>query len=379
MFPVEDDATASAILTIDLGALCANYCLLATLAPNSECAAVIKADGYGTGATEAATALANAGCRTFFVATWREAHQLRREGCEATLYVLDGLFPGTAAAFSQINASPVLGSLEEIEEWAAFCANDQCKHAAALHIDTGMNRLGLRAEDVTTLSGNLHLLHSFEPTLILSHLACADESDNPMNEAQRTAFDALRAKLPAIPACLANSGGVFLGAPYHYDMVRPGFALYGGQAVNDVPNPMRQVVHLQGRIAQIREAQSGESVGYGASYTLTRPTRIATVAAGYADGIFRHLGGSDGQTGLSGYIGEHKAPILGRVSMDSIMLDVSDMPPEMAVRGALVELIGSHMSIDDLARHAGTIGYEILTSLGRRYKRHYIKENQAAD
>lgn len=379
MFPVEDDATASAILTIDLGALCANYRLLAALASDSECAAVIKADGYGIGASEAAAALANAGCRTFFVATWQEARQLRQDGCEATLYVLDGLFPGTAAAFSQIDARPVLGSLAEIEEWAEFCADDRRKRAAALHIDTGMNRLGLRAEDVITLSENLSHLHSFEPSLIMSHLACADEPDNPMNEFQRAAFDVLRAKLPAIPACLANSGGVFLGVPHHYDMVRPGFALYGGKAVNDKPNPMQPVVRLQGRIAQIREAQSGESVGYGASCTLTRPTRIATVATGYADGIFRYLGASDGQTGLTGYIGKHKAPILGRVSMDSIMLDVSDMPSELAIRGALVELIGSHMSIDDLARRAGTIGYEVLTSLGQRYKRHYINKNQAAD
>ncbi len=366
------DPAAPALLTIDLDALVANYRALQARAPNAECAAVVKADAYGTGADEAVAALSQAGCRTFFVATLEEARQIRPVAAEADLYVLDGLFPDAAPGFADIGARPVLGSLAEIAEWAAFCRETGTAGPAAIHIDTGMNRLGLRAADVDAIGEDATVLAGFRPALVMSHLACADAPDHPMNETQRLAFDALRAKLPAMPACLANSAGIFLGAPYHYDMVRPGIALYGARAVTGVPNPMVPVVRLAARIVQIREAEAGDTVGYGAARRLSRPTRIATVAAGYADGIFRHLGASDGESGLTAHIDGHAAPILGRVSMDMLTLDVTDVPAGLARRGALVELLGDHVGVDDLADRAGTIGYEVLTSLGRRYQRRYI-------
>lgn len=372
------DPAAPALLTIDLGALCDNYRYLAAQAPGAECAAVVKADAYGTGAEQAVPALVGAGCRTFFTATLDEARKVRSVASNADLYVLDGLFPDAMDAFKAIDARPVLGSLPEIADWSNYCAKTGEKRPAALHIDTGMNRLGLRESDVDALADNPDTLDAFAPALVISHLACGDEPDDPMNERQRTAYDRLRAKLPPCPACFANSAGVFLGPEYHYDMVRPGVALYGGRAVNGVPNPMKPVVRLDIRIAQIRDAEAGETIGYGASRKLATKTRIATAAAGYADGVFRYLGASDGETGMTGYIGEYAAPILGRVSMDTITLAVTHIPADLAARGAFVEVLGPHVSVDDLADKAGTIGYEVLTSLGHRYERRYIGPDMQA-
>lgn len=365
-------AGAPAILTVVLGALRENYCTLRDHAEGAECAAVVKADAYGTGARQAVQALAQEGCKTFFVATLPEAGVVRAAAPQATIYVLDGLFPQAAAGFVEIDARPVLGSLPEIRDWAAFCLRTGVPRRAALHIDTGMNRLGLRLEDIDVLAGDMDLLDTFETSLVISHLACADSPDDPKNEAQRTAFDELRAKLPAAPASLANSAGILLGPSYHYEMVRAGIALYGGRAVVRGANPMRPVVLLEGRVAQIRNAEAGETVGYGAAQTLNRPTRIATVTVGYADGFFRRLGASDGYPGAAAYVGEYRAPLLGRVSMDLITIDVTDVPEELVQRGTLVELLGPHVGVDDIAAQVGTIGYEVLTALGRRYHRRYI-------
>ncbi len=366
------DPAAPALLTIDLGALCDNYRYLAALAPGAECAAVVKADAYGIGVKRAVPALIDAGCRTFFVATLGEARNLRGVAGDVDLYVLDGLFPDAAPEFAAIDARPVLGSLPEIEDWSRYCADTGEKRPAALHIDTGMNRLGMRPGDVDALADDPRLIGDFTPALVISHLACGDDPDEPMNVRQRTSFDELRSKLPPCPSCFANSAGIFLGPAYHYDMVRPGVALYGARAVNGVANPMKPVVRLDIRIVQIRDAEPGETVGYGANRKLATKTRIATAAAGYADGIFRHLGAADGESGMTAYIGEYAAPILGRVSMDTITLAVSHIPPHLAARGAFVEVIGPHISVDDLAEKAGTIGYEVLTSLGHRYERRYV-------
>lgn len=365
------DPSAPALLTIDLGALTDNYRTLAAHAPSAECAAVVKADAYGIGAAQAIPALAVAGCRTFFVATVGEAKAARRCAPDADIYVLDGLFPGAAAPYGDDALRPVLGGIEEIREWAEFCRNTGKSLPAAIHIDTGMNRLGLRAEDVETLAQDPALLETFLPALVMSHLACADDPANPMNETQRAIFETLRARLPAMPASLANSPGILLGETFHYDMIRPGISLYGGRAAGNEPAAMKPVVSLHARIAQLRTAQTGESVGYGAATTLSRETRVATVMTGYADGIFRNLGASEGKSGLTAYIDDHAAPILGRVSMDMITLDVTDVPAGLARRGTFVELIGRHTSVDDMADKSGTLGYEVLTSLGRRYQRVY--------
>jgi alanine racemase len=234
-----------------------------------------------------------------------------------------------------------------------------------------MNRLGLPPDEVDQLAAAPEPLSHFDVALVMSHLACADEPDHPLNERQRILFDTLRAKLPRAPASLANSGGIFLGPAYHYDLVRAGIAMFGGRAFVDAPNPMHWVVKLQARILQVRAVAEGATVGYGASFTVERPTRLATIACGYADGFLRALGGTDAKAGAVGYIGEKPVPIVGRVSMDLITVDVTDVAENQAARGAWVEVLGSRTTVDDLTDRAGTIGYELLTRLGRRVHRVY--------
>ncbi|MDA7946694.1 MAG: alanine racemase [Hyphomicrobiaceae bacterium] len=363
--------TANAVLAIDLGALQANYRSLSALAEGAECAAVVKANAYGTGESEAVRALERAGCRTFFVATFKEAETVRSVAPDATVYVLNGVYRGAGPAFAAASVRPVLSSLREIEDWVEFCTQVGEACPAAIQLDTGMHRLGLTREEVDMLAGSPDLLDAFSPVLVMSHLACADEPDHPMNADQLKTFEDLRALLPAKPACFANSGGIHLGPDYHFDMVRAGFSMYGGRAVAG-RQPLAPVVQLHTRIAQIHEAPAGRTVGYGAAHTLGRPTRVATLTLGYADGVFRYLGAHDTKAGLTGYIDGHPAPALGRVSMDLITLDVTNIPEAIARRGAWVEIIGPNVSIDDLADQAGTIGYEILTSLGNRAERVYL-------
>lgn len=374
--PNNASPTATCLLTIDLGALRANYRTLRDEAAGVECAAVIKANAYGTGMEQAVHTLSKEGCRTFFTATFAEAEVIRAISADATIYVLDGYFTGSGPQFAQKAIRPVLSSIAEIQDWAAFCTDHGKPLPAALQFDTGMNRLGMPHNEIEQLSQAPEVLASFTPALVMSHLACADEPDHALNEAQLTAFEAFRAMLPPCPASFANSAGIFLGPRYHFDLVRPGLALYGGKAVEG-GKPLRNVVRLDARIAQIHDAQSGTSVGYGAAQTLGRPTRIATLSIGYADGLLRCLGARDGHPGFTAYIGEYAAPVLGRVSMDLITLDVSDIPQELATRGAWAEIIGPHVSVDELAEQAGTIGYEMLTSLSSRAQRIYTNSETA--
>lgn len=365
------EPTATALLTIDLDALCANYRTLASLASGAECAAVIKANAYGTGTEKAAQALAQAGCKTFFVATFDEALKVRKLAPKATVYVLDGCFLDSAEAFKREGIRPVLNSIDEIADWIVFCKRTGETHPAGLHVDTGMNRLGLRPDEAKQAFGADGAAQGFNLALLISHLACADEPDHPKNAEQLRLFQAVREHVPDCPASLANSGGIHLGSDYHFDLVRAGFSLYGGQAVEGRP-PLSPVVQLHARIAQIHDARTGETIGYGAAQTVTRQTRIATLSLGYADGIFRNLGANDTQSGMTGYISGNPAPVLGRVSMDLITLDVTDIPESLARRGEWVEIIGPNVSIDELAAQAGTIGYEVLTSLGNRAQRVYL-------
>jgi alanine racemase len=332
---------------------------------------VVKADAYGLGMAEVAPALARAGCKTFFVATLGEAAELRALLLDATIYVLGGLLKDTGPVYRALGLRPVLNSAAEVEEWAAFCSAVRAKLPAAIHIDSGMNRLGLSADEVASLARAKGLLGTLELTLLMSHLACADEPDHAKNETQRKTFDSLRAKLPKAPASLANSAGILLGRAYHYDLVRPGIALYGGKARRTGADRFAPVVELSGRILQVRDVPAGETVGYGATRALKRPSRIATLAVGYADGFFRSLSVADGKQGLQVYLGPHPAPLLGRVSMDLITVDVTDVPEEHARRGAFVELIGKQIPAHHLAAHAGTIDYEVLTNLGARARRRY--------
>lgn len=368
--PIPPDARA--VLTIDLDALRANWGALDRASGNAECAGVIKADAYGLGLAAIARALVAEGCATIFVATLAEARAVRHAHPAVTIYVLDGLLPGAAPHYAGFDLRPCLSSLAEVREWAAWCDATGRKLRAAVHLDTGMHRLGLPAAEIEQLAGpERELLGHFELALVMSHLACADVPNHPMNAEQLARFQALRARLPPAPASLANSGGVFLGPNYHFDLVRPGIALYGGRAFEDRPNPMRWVVRLQARILQVRDVEAGASIGYGATFSAERPSRVATIACGYADGFLRALSGSSDRPGPVGFIGDYPVPVVGRVSMDLITVDVTDVPDKLAVRGGWVEVLGARTTIDDLTDRAGTIGYELLTRLGRRVHRVY--------
>ncbi|ESR23618.1 alanine racemase [Lutibaculum baratangense] len=357
-------------LIVDLDALAENYRALAARAGPAEAAAVVKADAYGTGVEGAVPALSAAGCRTFFTAILAEARRVKALAPDATVYALGGLAPGCAGAFAEARVRPVLGSPPEIEEWAEFCRSHGKPLAAALHADTGMNRLGLSLEQCRALSGS-GALDQFEIALVMTHPACADDLSDPATEAQRRRFDEARALLPAAPASFANSAATLRDAAFHYDLVRPGIALYGGAAVNGAQNPMRNVVTVTARIVQLRDAKAGEAVGYGAVQHLRRDSRLAILSAGYADGYVRLAGGSDARAGGSAFIDGTPAPLVGRVSMDLVAVDVTDLPEDAVAPGREVVLIGEEFTVDDVARLCGTIGYEILTRLGPRFLRQY--------
>ena len=362
------DTEAGGLLTIDLAAIVANWRALVKRVAPAECAAVVKAEGYGCGLTQVAGALAKAGCATFFVATLAEARRAREAASSAAVYVLNGLLPGTAQAYAEANLRPAIGSRAELDEWNAFRRNTAWGGAAALHFDTGMSRLGfpqVEAADVAAQFGRDHGI-----ALVMSHFACSEE-DHPLNAKQIERFRDIRTLFPGIPGSLSNSSGIFLGAEAHHDLVRPGVALYGANPLPGKINPMRPVVMLQGRIAHLREIAAGATVGYSATWTAKRATRLAIVSAGYADGFLRAAGATDEHPGADAIVAGHRCPLAGRVSMDLIAIDVTDVPDGQVARGGLVTLLGDGIGVDDLAARAGTIGYEVLTSLGRRYRRNY--------
>lgn len=359
---------AGAILTIDLEALKTNWRTLAAQAPTAECAAVIKASAYGIDDGHAARALSDAGCKTFFVASIDEGIRLRTVlGDESAIHILNGLMDGAERDFSEHNLIPVLNSLDEIDAWYAFCTGAGKTLACDVHIDTGMSRLGLPHDELRRLLEDENRLSHLNLDILISHLAISEEPDEPMNMAQVAIFELTRDLLNPPRASLANSSGIFLGAEFHYDVVRPGVALYGVNPTPGKPNPMAQVVRLQGKILQVRTIDTPQTVGYGATYTAQGATRVATLSVGYADGYHR----SASNRGMA-YIGEHPAPLVGRVSMDLITIDVSNVPEALCRPGMLADLIGPHNPVDDVAERAGTIGYEVLTNLGARYHRVYV-------
>ena len=364
---------AGGILTVNLAAIAANWQELGRHAMPSECAAVIKADGYGCGIEPVARALKGAGCKTFFVADLGEARRVRTAAPDAAIYVLNGLLPGTAAAFPDIRARPVIGSLVELAEWDAFCSANQWHGGAALHVDTGMNRLGISADEAAALAPRIRA-ENHGITLLMSHLVCADQPEHPLNESQMKLFREVRLLYRGIPGSLANSSGIFLGSGAHCDMVRPGAALFG---VNPTPghrNPMRPVIELQARVVQVRTVPKGETVGYNATWTAKHATRIAVVAVGYGDGYPRAASATDAAPGADAIIAGTRCPLAGRVSMDLLAVDITALPDHSVKRGELVTLIGGAIGIDELAAAANTIGYEVLTSLGGRYHRIYRQE-----
>jgi alanine racemase len=346
---------AAARLTIDLAAIVANWRELCAR-HGGEVAAVLKADGYGLGAAPIGRALMAAGCRSFFVAQLAEGMALREAlGDAPRIAVLNGFAPGADA---QAGLTPVLNSLGDIAAWRGE------PRAAFVHLDTGMARLGLDSREAERLVQDPTRLGGLRVAGWMSHLACADAPQHPLNARQAARFAALCERLPAAPRSLANSSGIFLGGAFRSDLARPGAALHGINPQPGAPNPLRQAVRLDAPVLQIREIATGESVGYGASWTAARPSRIATVAAGYADGYLRSLSGRG-----EGFVGDAPIPLVGRVSMDLLTFDATDQPRLRP--GDAITLIGPRNTPDDVAARAGTIAYEVLTSLGTRYARRY--------
>jgi len=350
-------------LTVDLDAIATNYRQLRQLLAGAELHAVVKADAYGLGMARVAPFLASLGCRHFFVANLDEGVALRALLPDVAIGIFDGLLTGEETAYAAHRLIPFLNDFSQVERMAAKAAGQ----IAGLQIDTGMARLGLSEDDVDRLASNPRLLGGLQLRAIFSHLACADTPTHPKNVEQLSRFRALVKKLPAARLSLANSSGIFLGTEYHFDFARTGAAIYGLNPQPSQPNPMAQVLTLQGKILQVRDVDSPQTVGYGAVYHVNQPSRIATVSVGYADGYLRTLGNRG-----SCFVGGRQVPIVGRISMDLITIDVTGIPSQQISPGAFVELIGPHHSIDALAAEAGTIGYELLTTLGRRGQRTYI-------
>jgi alanine racemase len=353
------EPTRSATLVIDLDALARNYARLRSAAAPAECAAVVKADAYGLGVAPVVRRLLREGCGQFFVATAAEARELRALAPRVDIYVLEGARDGELDALTAARATPVLCSLEQVERW-------QGRGRASLQVDTGMARLGLSARDVEELERRPELLSGIEVELVVTHLACADEPEHPLNDLQLEAFERLRRRLPSGRVSIGNSAGTLTGGRQRGDVVRPGIGLYGGNPFDQRPNPFEPVVTLRAPIVQIRDVDTPQTVGYGATFGIAPPARLAIVALGYADGYPRALG----NRGIVA-IADRRAPVVGRVSMDLICCDVTALPHDLVRVGDPVEAFGRNVPLDEVAAAAGTIGYEILTRLSPRLKREY--------
>lgn len=362
---------ASTTLTVDLDAIAANWRLLRDRTAHRNVTAVIKADGYGLGVEPVARTLAQAGCETFFVAHLDEAIAVLSafEGNTAPrVAVLNGLHtPGDAAVYAEHGILPTLNDLGQVDAWSRFRRARETALPALLHVDTGMSRLGLDRRETEILIAEPERLAGLDIRYVMSHMACGDTPDHPLNREQRDRFADVTARLPraAEGGMLAASSASFLGPDYHFDAIRPGVALFGGRPNTVERNPMRPVVTLEARILQTRRIDPPETVGYGAAHRVEGETVIATIAVGYADGFLRSLSSK-----ARARVGETDVPVVGRISMDLITIDVTKVPGVKS--GDVVTLIDGRETIDDVADKAGTIGYEILTSLGSRYARRYV-------
>lgn len=364
----ETDSIAGAILTIDLGALVANYRRLQRLVAPAALSAVVKANAYGIGAQEAVPALLAAGCRHFFVAHLSEALAIRALiPANHPLYVLNGLVPGAEALCLEHGIVPVLNSRSQVANWRQLAKQRDIPLHAVLQVDSGMSRLGLSADETRQLAADPEFRRDVSLRAILSHLACADDPASPESERQRSCFQQLADLFPDVPRSLANSGGCLLDARFHGEIARPGIALYGGDPAQPLETPFQPVVRLDARVIQLRTVADGTGAGYGFSWHAQGTRRLATLSVGYADGWLRSLSNRG-----SAYVQGIRAPIVGRVSMDSIIIDVTSVPENQISEGDFVELLGPNQRLDDVARDAGTISYEILTSLGARYERRVL-------
>jgi alanine racemase len=360
-----NDPETGRTLTVDLDAIADNWQTLTRRLFAVECGAVVKANAYGLGLEPVTARLVKAGCKTFFVADVAEARRARSRAREAAIYVLNGFSPEAANAFAELNVQPVINSTVELAEWDAFIATQGWRGGAAIHIDTGMNRLGVSAEEAAALAPRLQQ-ENHGITLLMSHLACAEVQDHPLNASQIRLFRELRMLYHGVPASLANSAGIFIGDTAHFDVARPGAALYGINPTPGRTNPMRNVLTLSGLVLQVRKVPQGESVGYGAAWNAKRASRIAVAALGYADGLLRAGSGPDRKAGGSAIVAKKRCPIVGYISMDLTCIDVTDLPNNAVRRGDSATFIGEDLLIDEVAASAGTIAYEVLVRLGSR-------------
>ena len=357
-------SAGEARLSVDLDALAANHATLKDQAPGAEVAPVVKADGYGLGASLVARRLWTEGARSFFVARVSEGERLREAlgpGRPADILVLDGAPAGAMPRIAAAGLIPILNTLAQVEEAAAFSGR-RARLPAALHIDTGLNRLGLRVEEAAALAQAPDRLDGLDLKLVMSHLACGPTPSHPMNRRQLEAFREAAVLFPDARRSLANSAGIFLGSDYHFDLVRPGITLYGGGPEERHDSRIAAVATLEAPILQVRAVPPGESIGYDAAFTAERPTRAAILPLGHADGVLRALGGR----GFAWFEGAPRR-YLGSVSMDLVAIDVTGC--EGARPGAMVELLGPNVLVDDMAKAAGTISYEILVRLSARAER----------
>lgn len=367
---------AGAVLTIDLAALVENWRILKRkLNASCDCGAVVKADAYGLGAANVATALAGAGCKTFYVAHVEEGLSLRKVlGQGPRIIVMHGPTPNSEGDIARHSLIPVLSTPDQILRWRTFASQADVLQETVIQVDTGMNRLGLSASEFTDHITNPDGFQGLTPLALMSHLACAGTPDHVMNREQQERFasslSTFRTKFPDAKGSLCNSSGIFLGTPWHYDFARPGAALYGLNPQPDGRNPMLPVVRLQAKILQVHRVDSTQTVGYGATFRAADGSKLATVSVGYADGFLRSLS-NKGQAVLDGIT----VPVAGIVSMDLLTFDISNVPDSSAVPGTMIDILFKDHTADDLANEGGTIGYEMLTSLGNRYARRYLPAN----
>jgi alanine racemase len=378
LFPdVADDFDIAPVrLTVDLQALAENWQEMASRSGSARTAAVVKADAYGLGLEDCGTTLYEAGARDFFVAVVQEGVTLRAYTPDARIFVLSGIWPGQERMFFDNDLVPVLASEEQLAFWMSVIA-EHGDYPCALQVDTGFNRLGLTLEDALALAQDVSRPASFSPVLVLSHLHSGDTPSSPINAEQLQAFQQVSTAFEGVESSLSASAGVFLGPDYQFDLTRPGISLYGGEAVNGLA-PLRPVATAEARIVQIRHAKEGETVSYGATHKLSRPSLLAVASVGYADGYLRGLSGSGvplragDAPGAFGFLAGHRVPVVGRVTMDLTVFDVTDIPEAGVRAGDYIELFGANIALDEVAHAGGTIGYEILTSLGLRYERRYL-------
>lgn len=373
--PISPDR-AGAVLTIDLAALVENWRILSRkLSASCDCGAVVKADAYGLGANNVAVALAGAGCKTFYVAHVEEGMSLRKTlGAGPRIIVMHGPSASAEGDIARHGLLPVLSTPDQIYRWRTFAAQADVLQETIVQVDTGMNRLGLSATELTDHLNDPDGFLGFTPLALMSHLACAGTPDDPVNREQldrfASALSAFRSKFPDAKGTLANSSGIFLGSAWHYDFARPGAALYGLNPQPGASNPMLPVVRLQAKILQVRRVDSTDTVGYGATFRAADGSKLATVSIGYADGFLRSMS-NKGHALLDGV----PVPVAGNISMDLMTFDITNVPDSSLGPDTMIDVIHRDHTADDLADDAGTIGYEILTSLGRRYARRYLPAN----